>query len=146
MAKKILTLSILFSLIFTFSGLPNTALALVQGAADTAALGAFDTVSNAAGTAVDTAAAAAAVTGVPVADRANAVGWATYFHLVFPAKEGKKTTERGIDKFHVILKSVLKKRILDRMVDQIFNWIQGGCSPKFITEGGSFLQDDANDG
>ncbi|MDP3901639.1 MAG: hypothetical protein Q8Q37_01515 [bacterium] len=35
----------------------------------------------------------------------------------------------------------LKKRVLDMMVDQIIQWVQGGGEPKFITDWGSFLRD-----
>jgi hypothetical protein len=38
----------------------------------------------------------------------------------------------------------LKKRILDMMVDQIVDWVQGGDDPKFITDWEGFL-DDAGD-
>ncbi len=38
----------------------------------------------------------------------------------------------------------LKKRVLDLMVDEIINWVQGGDSPKFITDWQSFLGDAGN--
>ncbi|MDO8602055.1 MAG: hypothetical protein Q7R62_02950 [bacterium] len=38
----------------------------------------------------------------------------------------------------------LKKRILDMMVDEIIRWIQGGDSPKFITDWQQFLTDAGN--
>lgn len=38
----------------------------------------------------------------------------------------------------------LKKRILDLMVDEIVNWIQGEGDPKFVTDWGQFLEDAGN--
>ncbi|MDP2696217.1 MAG: hypothetical protein Q8O87_03150 [bacterium] len=35
----------------------------------------------------------------------------------------------------------LKKRLLDMMVDQIVQWVQGGGDPKFVTDWGGFLRD-----
>lgn len=41
------------------------------------------------------------------------------------------------------LREVLRKRILDAMVDQTINWIQGGGSPRFVTDFGGALEDAA---
>ncbi len=38
----------------------------------------------------------------------------------------------------------LKKRILDMMVDQIIQWIQGGGKPQFVTNWGDFLAEAGN--
>jgi len=62
------------------------------------------------------------------------------------AKISIQQTQRNIDcktKVERILLSVLKKRILDVMVDQTINWINGNGSPKFVTDFGGFLQDTA---
>src|SRR3989344_6400390 len=42
------------------------------------------------------------------------------------------------------LLAILKKQILDMMVDQIVVWIQGGGEPRFITDWSAFLGDAAN--
>ncbi|MDP2629479.1 MAG: hypothetical protein Q8P45_02130 [Candidatus Harrisonbacteria bacterium] len=42
------------------------------------------------------------------------------------------------------LLSILKKRILDVMVDDIITWIQGGGEPRFITNWNAFLDDAVN--
>lgn len=146
MTKKTLTIIILSSFLFSAAGFQNITFSQTKEAAETATLGTFTAISEGAGAAVDTAAATASVLSVPTMDAANAAGWASLFHLVLPGQEGKKTTERWIDKVHRILKSILKKRILDRMVDQIINWIQGDGKPKFITDWGGFLKDAANAG
>jgi len=39
---------------------------------------------------------------------------------------------------------LLKKQLLDMMVDQIVNWIQGGGEPKFITDWSGFFKDAAD--
>lgn len=39
------------------------------------------------------------------------------------------------------VRSTLKKRILDVLVDQIINYIQGGGKPKFVTDWRGFLED-----
>lgn len=41
--------------------------------------------------------------------------------------------------------NVLKKRILDAIVDQTINWIQGGGEPRFITDFGGFLDERVNE-
>ncbi len=46
-----------------------------------------------------------------------------------------------LDVLEKILLETLKKRILDTMVDQIVNWIQGGGDPKFITNWQGFFGD-----
>ncbi len=38
----------------------------------------------------------------------------------------------------------LKRRLLDMMVDQIIQWVQGGGKPQFVTNWGQFLSDAAN--
>lgn len=43
-----------------------------------------------------------------------------------------------------VLLATLKKRLLDRMVDQTVQWIQGGGSPRFVTDPGGYLQDAAD--
>jgi len=40
--------------------------------------------------------------------------------------------------------STLKKRLLDMLVDQIIQWIQGGGKPQFVSDWGGFLQDAGN--
>src|SRR3989344_3958674 len=41
--------------------------------------------------------------------------------------------------------ALLKKKILDMMVDQIVMWIQGGGEPKFVSDWGGLLKDAANE-
>jgi len=43
------------------------------------------------------------------------------------------------------LTEILKKKILDMMVDQIINWIQGGGTPQFIDDWQAFLKNAADD-
>src|SRR3989344_4214283 len=43
------------------------------------------------------------------------------------------------------LLAILKKQILDMMVDQIVVWIQGGGEPRFVTDWSGFLQDAMNE-
>ncbi len=49
--------------------------------------------------------------------------------------------DRALDLLTKILREILKKRILDAMVDQTIHWIQGGGSPKFVTDFGGVLED-----
>jgi hypothetical protein len=39
------------------------------------------------------------------------------------------------------LLSILKKRVLDTMVDQIIGWVKGNGKPRFVTDLGGFLED-----
>src|SRR3989344_9438205 len=39
---------------------------------------------------------------------------------------------------------ILKKQLLDYIVDQIIQWIQGGGKPQFVTDWDGFLKDAAN--
>lgn len=43
-----------------------------------------------------------------------------------------------------ILRDVIAKRLIDYTVDQTVNWIQGGGSPKFVTDWKGFLKDAGN--
>jgi len=70
---------------------------------------------------------------VPVADEA-----------VKKATEKVTENESKIDckaRIQRTLISILKKRILDTMVDQIIGWIQGNGKPRFVTDLGGFLDD-----
>ena len=53
----------------------------------------------------------------------------------------KKFADRLADLASQTALSVLKKRVLDSIVDQTINWINGGGDPKFITDFGGFLED-----
>ncbi|MDP3947346.1 MAG: hypothetical protein Q8Q41_01490, partial [bacterium] len=50
------------------------------------------------------------------------------------------------DKAWIMAVEALKKRLLDMLVDQIVQWVQGGGSPKFITDWQGFLRDAFNAG
>jgi hypothetical protein len=50
------------------------------------------------------------------------------------------------DRAWIIAVEALKKRLLDMLVDQIVQWIQGGGTPKFITDWRGFLSDAFNAG
>src|SRR3989344_4966317 len=52
--------------------------------------------------------------------------------------------ERIFDKFKIFLLALFKRFILDRMVDQIVQWIQGGGEPQFVQDWGTFLNDASN--
>ena len=54
--------------------------------------------------------------------------------------------ERVHEKIAEFIKAEIKKRIIDTMVDEVINWIQGNGKPKFITDWKSFLSDAANAG
>lgn len=43
--------------------------------------------------------------------------------------------------FKEILRDTIVKRILDAMVDDVVQWIQGGGEPKFVTDFGGFMED-----
>lgn len=58
----------------------------------------------------------------------------------------KDAARWAADKAWIIAVEVLKKRLLDMLVDQIVQWIQGGGSPKFITDWKGFLLDAVNEG
>ena len=45
-----------------------------------------------------------------------------------------------------IFKQIVKRRILDGMVDQVIEWIQGGGSPQFVTDFQGFLRGATNAG
>jgi len=69
------------------------------------------------------------------------------------AISGKVSAAKAIwDKTNAIVKgivkiawSVTKKKMLDMLVNNIINWIQGGGSPRFVTDWKSFLQDSAGE-
>lgn len=58
----------------------------------------------------------------------------------------KDAARWAADKAWILAVEVLKKRLLDMIVDQIVAWIQGGGTPKFITDWQGFLLDAANAG
>ncbi len=62
------------------------------------------------------------------------------------AEWAKDAARWAADKAWIIAVEVLKKRLLDMLVDQIVQWIQGGGSPKFITDWQGFLRDAFNAG
>ena len=53
-------------------------------------------------------------------------------------------TEWSLDEAFKIALASLKKRILDMMVDQIVQWVQGGGDPKFVSDWGGLVKDAAN--
>lgn len=99
-------------------------------------------VNGAAGTgaaAINSAAGLAAI-NVPVFDPVNAAGWNAYLG-VETAKANANQMQQLHQSWKDMLLSVIKKEILDVMVDQITGWIQGGGEPKFITDWQGFLND-----
>jgi hypothetical protein len=49
--------------------------------------------------------------------------------------------DKALEVLSQTLREILKKRILDSMVDQTIQWIQGGGEPRFVTDFGGFLED-----
>ena len=62
------------------------------------------------------------------------------------AEWAKDAARWAADKAWIMAVEVLKKRLLDMLVDQIVQWVQGGGSPKFITDWKAFLSDAFNAG
>ncbi|HXF44224.1 MAG TPA: hypothetical protein VNK70_02045 [Candidatus Paceibacterota bacterium] len=58
--------------------------------------------------------------------------------------EQKKCVDRLMDLAVTIARNILKKRILDTIVDQTINWIQGEGTPRFVTDFGGFIEDAAD--
>lgn len=54
-----------------------------------------------------------------------------------------EVAKEGFDIAKDIAFESLKKRLLDQIVDQTIQWIQGGGKPKFVTDFGSLLEDSA---
>jgi len=67
-----------------------------------------------------------------------------------PAVTGQLLVEEGqlaqtlLEYAEEFILETLKKRLLDMMVDQIIQWIQGGGEPKFVTDWKGFLEDASN--
>lgn len=74
--------------------------------------------------------------GLPTFDYANIVGWIT--------KLGLDIQKWAVDDLQKALTDLVAKRMIDYMVDQTVQWIQGGGEPKFVTNWSGFLQDTAN--
>ncbi|MDI6734301.1 MAG: hypothetical protein QMD50_02300 [Patescibacteria group bacterium] len=55
--------------------------------------------------------------------------------------ELKECLRRLKDLAIVTARNVLKKRLLDQLVDQTINWIQNGGEPRFVTDFQGFLED-----
>ena len=78
----------------------------------------------------------AEASGMPVVDAAH-IGTT----IIQTIKEGAIWFE---EQFGVSLRDVIAKRIIDMIVDQTVEWIQGGGEPKFVTDWNGFLKDAAN--
>lgn len=74
--------------------------------------------------------------GLPTFDYANIVGWIS--------KLGFDLTKWATEDLQKALTDLVAKRMIDYMVDQTVQWIQGGGEPKFVTNWSGFLQDTAN--
>jgi len=56
----------------------------------------------------------------------------------------KETAQTLLEWAMRFVRENLRKRLLDMMVDQIIQWIQGGGKPQFVTDWQGFLGDAAN--
>jgi len=71
----------------------------------------------------------------PILHTESGAGWAT------AAATGATITEISFEWAFKTAKEILKKQLLDMMVDQIVAYIQGGGTPKFITDWPGFFRD-----
>jgi hypothetical protein len=78
----------------------------------------------------------ARATGLPVIDAIlNASTW---------TKIGQDIAKWAKDHYQAILRDQVSKRLIDYIVDQTVEWIQGGGTPKFVSDWKGFLKDEAN--
>jgi len=59
------------------------------------------------------------------------------------AKAAKDTKSNILQALYTTFLAMLKKRLLDMLVDQIITWIQGGGKPQFVTDWQKFISDAA---
>ena len=99
----------------------------------------------AAGSGAVGAAGAAAGLVVPVFDGANLAAQVAATAAAQTADIFTEVTRWGLEDFFKQMLALLKKKILDMMVDQIVMWVQGGGEPKFVSDWGGLLKDAANE-
>jgi len=138
MFRKIVLIIVINSLIFSSVLLPKTAQAQTMSKVITnwlTDLGIFTSVTKGAAAAAN----AARAISVPTFDNVQYV----QTQIVEPAKAAKETKDNIVQALFTMLFEVLRKRLLDMLVDQIITWIQGGGQPQFVTNWQQFLKDAA---
>lgn len=145
MSKKIILSIVLGSLILPLAlglkaPIAQAGIQKINSAASSAKQAAAVSTAAGAGTAAISAAEIVAAVNVPTFDPVNAAGWNTYLGIEV-AKSTANLTQQLHQTWLDMLLSIVKKEILDVMVDQITGWIQGGGEPKFITDWQGFLND-----
>ncbi len=77
-----------------------------------------------------------------VPNKAEAVWWSTVFgQIVDYAKDVYQWIQKH---WQDMMRDIVAKRIMDYIVDQTVEWIQGGGEPKFVTDWDSFMKDAGN--
>jgi len=138
MFRKIVLIIVINSLIFSSVLLPKTAQAQTMSKVITnwlTDLGIFTSVTKGAAAAAN----AARAISVPTFDNVQYV----QTQIVEPAKAAKETKDNIVQALFTMLFEVLRKRLLDMLVDQIITWIQGSGQPQFVTNWQQFLKDAA---
>ena len=138
MFRKIVLIIVINSLIFSSVLLPKTAQAQTMSKVITnwlTDLGIFTSVTKGAAAAAN----ATRAISVPIFDNVQYV----QTQIVEPAKAAKETKDNIVQALFTMLFEVLRKRLLDMLVDQIITWIQGGGQPQFVTNWQQFLKDAA---
>ena len=135
MLKKIILIIIVNSLIFPlglFFKTPQTqGLSLITD--ELTNLRAFTSITQGVASAAD----AQRATSVPTFDTPQY----SQLRSVETAKEAKQTKSNILQALFSMFLEMLKKRLLDSLVDQIIVWIQGGGKPQFVSDWKGFLED-----
>ncbi len=137
MVKKLILIIVIGSLTFSpllLSPNPTQAQGLSTLIADELTnLGIFTGTTQSAASAADVQRA----TTVPVFD----VVQYSQIRAVEQAKALKETKSNILQAMATLFLEMMKKRLLDMLVDQIVNWIQGGGQPQFVSNWQQFLTD-----
>ncbi len=70
-------------------------------------------------------------------------GWLPQLDVII-GTTGTETNQSLFEWAQTFVREALRKRILDLMVDEIIQWVQGGDDPKFVTDWQQFLTDAGN--